>query len=72
MMLKGLKWVGGGGVKEVPPTTIFLPKKIKVSQLFAEFRFSWEVLEPNCSEKRGMDAFSSAFFLTEPVSTLFL
>jgi hypothetical protein len=70
MMLKGLK---GGGRSTSP--AMFLPRKeetLKVGQLFADFRFSWEVLEPNRSEKRGMGAFPLEFFLTEPISTFFL
>jgi hypothetical protein len=68
MMLKGLKGVGRGGERSTSHHNVFAKKK----QLFADFRFSWEVFKSNCSEKRGMDAFSSAFFPTEPIYTFFL
>jgi len=63
MILKGLK--GGGGCGRSTSHHNVSAKKRKtlsVGQLFEDFRFSWEVLEPNCSEKREMGAFSSAIF----------
>ena len=69
MMLKGLGCGRSTSHHNVSAKKI---KTLKVGQLFAGFHFSWEVLEPNRSEKRGMGAFSSAFFLTERISTFFL
>jgi len=73
MMLKGLK--GGRRRRNTSHHNVSAKKRkaLKVGQLFADFRFSWEVLEPDRSEKRGMGAFSSAFFfLTERISTFFV
>ena len=66
------KGVGGGRSTSHHNVSAKKRKTLSVGQLFEHFRFSWEVLVPNCSEKREMGAFSSAFLLTEPISTFFL
>jgi hypothetical protein len=63
VMFKGLKGWGGGGRSTSHHNVSTKKRKTpEVGQLFTDFRFSWEVLEPNRSEKRRMDASSSAFF----------
>jgi hypothetical protein len=64
--------VGGGRSTSHHNVSAKKRKTLNVGQLFADFRFSWEVLQPNRSEKREMGSFSSAYFLNEPISSFFL